>query len=263
MTDAGALEQLIGRWDAQQAAYITHREQRFDIMLDVLAHLCESSDRFDERGAHLTVLDLGCGPGSLSGRILARFPAAEVVGLDYDPLLLAIARSWLGGQYGARFMPVDADLASSGWEARLPEVQVDVVVSSTALHWLHPSELVATYATLGRLLSPGGIFLNADHLRFDPRSQPFLTEIAAADDERTQHEAHARGVQTWDAWWTDAVAIPDFAPHQAERERRFADRPPTPHAPLSLHLRALETAGFAETGTVWRHYDDVVVFARR
>jgi hypothetical protein len=54
-----------------------------------------------------------------------------------------------------------------------------------------------------------------------------------------------------------------LAAHEAGRTRRFADRPPTPHAPLDLHLSALRTAGFAETGVIWRLYDDVVVLARR
>ncbi len=250
-----AIEQLVQRWDDQQAAYITHREQRFDVVLDVLERLVNFSD------GELTVLDLACGPGSLAGRILDRLPDVRVVGVDYDPVLLAVADAWLGGRYGDRFTALDADLANPGWESKLPPVHA--AVSSTALHWLKPAELVAVYATLGDLLPSDGVFMNADHLRYDPRSQPFLTEAAAADDERTQRTARAAGAQTWDEWWADAVAIEELGQRLAERERRFADRPPTPHAPLELHLQALGTAGFAETGTIWRYYDDVVVFARR
>ena len=252
-----AVEQLVERWDDQQAAYVTHREQRFDIMLDVLGRTAAT------QGDAMTVVDLACGPGSLAGRILERFPAVQVIGVDYDPVLLTLADTWLGNRYGDRFTAVDADLARPGWETKLPPGPVHAAVSSTALHWLQPAELVALYATLGDLLPPDGVFLNADHLRYDPRSQPFLTEAAAADDERTQRTARGAGAQTWDEWWADAVALPELGRRLAERERRFADRPPTPHAPLGLHLEALGTAGFAETGTIWRYYDDVVVFARR
>ncbi|MGC4938643.1 class I SAM-dependent methyltransferase [Kribbella sp. DT2] len=249
-----AIEQLVQRWDDQQAAYITHREQRFEVMLDVIARLAAAED-----GGRLTVLDLACGPGSLAGRILERFPDVQVIGLDYDPVLLTLADTWLGD----RFTAVDADLARPGWETKLPPGPIHAAVSSTALHWLKPAELVAGYATLGTLLPSNGVFMNADHLRYDPQTQPFLTEAAAADDERTQRTARAAGAQTWDEWWADAVAVPALGERLAERERRFADRPPTPHAPLGLHLQALGTAGFAETGTIWRYYDDVVVFARR
>ncbi|RIQ18216.1 class I SAM-dependent methyltransferase [Jiangella rhizosphaerae] len=260
-----AVDALVRAWDDQQAAYINHREQRFDIVLDVVARHCATSADLGDDGAGLTVLDLACGPGSLSARVLDRLPAARVIGIDYDPVLLAIAAAWVGGRHGDRFTPVDADLAAPGWERRLPADggPVRAVVSSTALHWLEPAQLVALYGTLGALLPPDAVFLNADHLRYDPRTQPFLTAAAAADDARTQRAAHERGVPTWDEWWAGAVAVPEFGRHLAERERRFADRPPTPHAPLELHLQALATAGFAETGTVWRHYDDVVVLARR
>lgn len=258
-----AIEHLIGSWDEQQAAYITHREQRFDIMLDAIAQLLATSDdRFGADGTGLTVVDLACGPGSLSQRILDRFGGIRVIGIDYDPVLLTLARTWLGERHGDRFLGVDADLVGD-WRGALPAGAVQVAVSSTALHWLEPAELVALYAALGELLSPGGLFMNADHLRYAPDAQPFLTAVAAADDERTQRDAHAQGAQTWEQWWANAVDHPALGAHHAERERRFENRPPTPHAPLELHLNALRTAGFSETGVLWRHVDDVVVLARR
>lgn len=261
-SDTDELERLINSWEDQQAAYVTLREQRFAIMLDAIARLCEESADLDAEGAGLTVVDLGCGPGSLSQRVLDRFAAARVIGVDYDPLLLALAEARLSDQHGSRFTAVDADLAAPDWAAGLPAGPVQVAVSSTALHWLEPAQLVQLYGSLGALLPDGGMIMNADHLRYDPRAQPFLTRAAAADDERTQGEAHARGVRTWEQWWAEAVAVPALGRHHAERERRFADRPPPPHAPLEFHLQALRTSGFAEVGVVWRHYDDVVVFAR-
>lgn len=261
MTDT--IADLIRAWDDQQAAYITNREQRFQIMLDVIARACETSAAFGDDGAGLTVLDLACGPGSLSQRILDRFPAVRVVGIDYDPVLLAVASTWLGKRHGSRFTPVDADLAAPGWELLLPENRAHIAVSSTALHWLEPAQLVALYGTLGHVLEAGGVFMNADHLRYDPAAQPMLTDLATDDDKRTQRAAHAQGVPTWEEWWTDAIARPNLAAHNEERTRRFADRPPTPHAPLELHLSALRTAGFTETGVLWRLYDDVVILGRR
>lgn len=260
MTDE--ILRLIRDWDDQQAAYITHREQRFDVMLDAIARLCAASEHFSEDGTGMTAVDLACGPGSLSQRILDRFPGIRVIGIDYDPVLLALARASLSDRHSDRFVAIDADLVGD-WRAALPDRVVHVAVSSTALHWLEPSQLVALYADLGHLLPSGGLFMNADHLRYSPDTQPFLTDIAVADDERTQRAAHAEGVRAWDQWWTDAVTHPELGTHQAERERRFADRPPTPHASLELHLSALRAAGFAETGVLWRHYDDVVVLAQR
>ena len=257
------VERIVARWDDQQAAYITHREERFEIMLDVLAHAMASTEGVDSDGTGFVVVDLACGPGSLSRRVLDRFPGVSVIGVDFDPVLLSIATASLGHAHGSRFTPVDADLTDTMWTTRLPRTPVHAAVSSTALHWLEPGHLVGLYRVLGALLREGGVFLNADHLRFDPIAQPFLTEISRLDDERTQHAAHANGVLTWDEWWAEAIAVPAFGRHLLVREERFADRPPTPHAPLELHLQALRAGGVAEAGTVWRHYNDVVVLGRR
>ncbi len=260
--NANFFDTLVQSWDDQQAAYITHREQRFGIMLDAIAHLLGTSSEFGEDGSGLTALDLACGPGSLSQRLLDRFPAVRVIGIDYDPVLLRIAGTWLERRHPGRFTAVDADLAGA-WTETVESTPVHVAVSSTALHWLAPHQLVAVYERLGRLLPEDGLFLNGDHLRYDARGQQFLAAGAAADDARTQREAYADGVLTWDQWWDQTASAPELAALRAERERRFADRPPTADAPLELHLSALRTAGFREAGVLWRFWDDVVVLGRR
>ncbi|MFF0816177.1 class I SAM-dependent methyltransferase [Rhodococcus sp. NPDC003318] len=80
--------ELVERWDRQQAAYIADREVLFGVMLDALELAV---------GTDFTAVDLACGPGSLSGRILDRFPDARVVALDHDPMLLELAREHLAG----------------------------------------------------------------------------------------------------------------------------------------------------------------------
>src|SRR5690606_31287917 len=80
-------DEAVALWDAQQAAYIAEREQRFDVMLDVLSQ--ELGDR------EATILDLACGPGSLARRLVDALPHARVVAVDYDPVLLDLAREYL------------------------------------------------------------------------------------------------------------------------------------------------------------------------
>ncbi len=98
---AVSFSSLLDSWDRQQAAYIAEREARFNAQLDVLALAV---------GQDFHVLDLACGPGSLSLRILQRFPQARVTAIDLDPLLLAVARGALA-EYGDRIRILQADLA--------------------------------------------------------------------------------------------------------------------------------------------------------
>lgn len=245
-------DNLLERWDAQQAGYIAHREQRFTVMLEVL-ELALGNDP--------TVVDLGCGPGSLGLRVLERLPGSQVIAIDHDPVLMAIARQALA-PFADRARVVDADLCTPSWPSVLSGEQPNAMVSSTALHWLFPSQLVAVYRQVAELLPEGGVFLNADHFRFDDRA-PTLKRIAALHDTRTQEHATAAGAESWNIWWEAAKAHPVLAELVTERERRYADRGAPPTTAIDFHLAALAQAGFREAGPVWQYLDDYVVFARR
>ncbi|MCX6022053.1 MAG: class I SAM-dependent methyltransferase, partial [Chloroflexi bacterium] len=170
------------RWDAQQTYYVPGREARFNAMLDVLEALLP---------AEFVALDLACGPGSISQRLLARFPAAQAIALDLDPVLLALGQDVLGTAEG-RLRWVDASLLDDAWPASLGVEQVDAVLSTTALHWLPAANLVRMYQHLGALIRPGGVFLNGDHLAYPPH-QPTMQQAASAVKERRQAAAQARG----------------------------------------------------------------------
>lgn len=110
------------------------------------AHLAEPSERLlDELALRPDdrVVELGCGPGGLSQRILRRLGAGGVlVGVDSSAGLLAQARSRLAGQGPARFETVAADIAPLG-----PWLEgADVVVGRAVLHHVPMAECV-----LGRL----------------------------------------------------------------------------------------------------------------
>jgi len=244
--------ELLASWDRQQASYISQRESRFEMMLDAV-QLAVRDDGI--------VLDLASGPGSISARLLERMPQLSVIALDYDPVLLELGRRALR-HHGDRVGFVDADLFDPGWVAALGGVRPDAVLSSTALHWLPGHILARVYTDLAALLPAGGLFANADHLRF-AEGRPFFDALSRRDDERTQRVDRENGALDWDQWWTQLVAEPEFAALAPERARRFGERLPNSDLSLGFHVAALRTAGFAEAGPVWQHLDDYVVIAQR
>ena len=241
------------RWDAQQEGYVPEREARFAAMLDALAELLPAS---------FVALDLACGPGSISQRLLARFPRAQAIAVDIDPVMLAIGRGALG-TVGGRLRWIEADLASPGWLEALGDTQLDAVLSTTALHWLEPEPLARLYHDLGRLLRPGGLLLNGDHMAFSSPTPARLSE-RVLEQQWTDAAFAARGIETAEQWWEALGSEPAFAPLLTERAERFAGKRRQESPPgFDLHVAALRDAGFREVETIWQALSDRVLMAVR
>jgi trans-aconitate methyltransferase len=246
VTEGNALR-LIERWDAQQERYLPHREERFQTMLDVVER--------SAGGSGLRVLDLCCGPGSISRRVLDRFPDASILAVDMDPAHLELGRRTLDG----RVEWLDADLRGRDWTAGLEPGSFDAVLSATAIHWFQPEEVVALYRVLAELLREGGVFANADHL-------PVSSErVAALSQELLDSWQEARLAEGED-YYAYRDALREDATLRAlvdEGDRRFADKPPGIAAPVAFHREALEVAGFTAADEVWRHHSDAILVAFR
>lgn len=91
------------------------------------------------------VVDLGCGPGTLTATLAERWPGARVVGVDSSAEMVRAARE----RAVPRLELVEADIRS--YE---PDATVDVLVSNAALHWV--PEHLELLPRLAGFLSPGG-----------------------------------------------------------------------------------------------------------
>jgi SAM-dependent methyltransferase len=127
----------------------------------------------DQIGAHIPsqpggvrILDLATGEG-MGAAMLAR-EGFEVVGVDYDSVAIENARANFGNTGNLRFEVGDALTYSD-------EGGFDVVVSVCTMgHIVEHEEFLAN---VGRLLRPGGYFLNAPALQLDnPVGRTFLTQ---------------------------------------------------------------------------------------
>jgi SAM-dependent methyltransferase len=244
--DRDTAREWIERWDRQQEILLADREDRFAALIDAVQAAVDRPDPL--------VLDLGCGPGSLAVRLLARLPRATVIGSDADPVTLLLGRTAYGDVPGLRF--ADVDLRVAGWGDRLElERQPDAVVSTTALHWLTEPALRALYTELADILRPGGIFLDGDHLRLDEEEYSVLARLdrvlCEQEDKRRFPGGHA---ENWSGWWDAVAADPALASAAAERAGRHVevDHHASGARKLATHVDALRDAGFAEIGTLWQ-----------
>lgn len=242
------------RWDQQQRVYLPDREERFTIMMDVLEVLLPEQ---------FVAIDLACGPGSISQRLLTRFPQARSIAVDFDPVLLTLGQHVLSDMQN-RLRWVEADLRDPSWVTQLGEAQVDAVLSTTALHWLPSATLVQLYQQLAQLVRPGGVFMNGDHLAFAPSLSTFRKAIEEIQKRRLSEALHHPKVEDWTAWWNALKREAGMEALFAERERRFINRTHSETETLAeLHEAALRDAGFREVGVIWQNMDNRIVLAVR
>ncbi|WP_069886172.1 class I SAM-dependent methyltransferase [Streptomyces luteocolor] len=233
-------------WDRQQQWYLPDREERFRIMLDMVEAVVGTAPR---------VLDLACGTGSITDRLLQRFPDATSVGVDLDPALLTIAEGTFADDDRVTF--VTADLKDPDWTAALPHDTYDAVLTATALHWLHSGPLATLYGQLAGLVRDGGVFMNADHMP-DPAT-PRLNAAESALRHRRMDREKAEGVLDWKEWWQLAAQNPVLAGPTAKRFEIYGDHADGDMPSAEWHALTLREAGFSEARPVWASPADAVV----
>ncbi|GAB3997676.1 trans-aconitate 2-methyltransferase [Nocardioides marmoraquaticus] len=155
-------------WDPDR--YLQFGDHRSRPFLDLLARVGAVEPA--------TVVDLGCGPGTLTRLLAERWPAAQVLGVDSSPEMVARAEptSRLAFEVG--------DLRD--WE---PDAPVDVLLTNATLQWV-PDHLDLLPRLLDRV-APGGWFAMQVPGNFAAPSHALLHQLAA----EAPYDAHVREVE--------------------------------------------------------------------
>lgn len=112
-----------------------------------------------------TVVDVGCGTGTFALALKERRPDVEVVGVDGDGEILALARA----KSGTSRIEWREGLAQ---ELPLPAESADVATTSLVLHHLLPEDKRKALVEMRRILKPGGRLHVAD---WGPPSDPLMS----------------------------------------------------------------------------------------
>ena len=163
-------------WDPQR--YLAYADERRRPFVELLARVDAETPR--------TVVDLGCGPGTLTRLLAERWPQAQVTGIDSSAPMIAAARE-LGSS--VRFEVGDVRT----WVDEAWPRSVDVLVSNATLQWV-PGHLDLLPGLLDAV-APGGWLAFQVPGNFDQPSHTIRAELAA----EAPYAAHTAGVARPDA----------------------------------------------------------------
>ncbi|MEV7218409.1 class I SAM-dependent methyltransferase [Streptomyces sp. NPDC093681] len=211
-------------------AFVPRRTEQFDIVCDLLGELPRPS-----------IVELGCGDGRLTERLLGRLHHTRVAAVDASAGMLALARTRLAGFTGR----VTLRRAAMEEDTALADGPHGAVVTSLAVHHLDDRAKQALYRRVRGVLAPGGVFVMADLVA---PVGPAPLALAAA---RWDAEVHAAD---------PAAAVPfESARWNTFRYPDPVDRP----SPVGAHLNRLARAGFRDVDVCWLYAGHAVFHARR
>jgi trans-aconitate 2-methyltransferase len=181
-----------------------------------------------------TVLDAGCGSGSVTFDLLQQLPRGKIYAVDASADMIAkITRSIAERaatnacpEPSRRVIPIRADLT----DFDLPE-QVDCVFSNAVLHWIRDDDPL--FACLFRATKPGGrlraqcggagnierLMAAVDAVRARP---PFAPHLRAGRDSRKYRSPEAARAAMERAGWRDVRASTFASPVQFDSEEDAA-----------------------------------------
>jgi len=214
-------------------SHFEEEAEAFDkTILKLIPHYTEMIDALVlsipfNRDEPISVIDLGCGTGTVARKIKDAFPNARISCLDIAENMINIAKKKLGGR---------ADCYVSDFYKFEFDKKYDVIVSSLALHHLaNDEDKKMFYRKIYDALNDNGVFYNAD--------------VVLGSSDRLQDLYLAK----WKAFMNRSVSL-DEIENKWMVNYRTEDRPTR----LMNHLNWLRDIGLGDVDVVWKYYNFAV-----
>ncbi len=204
---------------------------KYDEMLDVLVGCIASANN--------RILELGCGTGELSLKVLERYPSASVVAVDYSPRMLDFARAKIeSAGYAARWTGIELDFGEWANNPNFSGLgdKFNSGISSLAIHHLEDEMKLKLFGRIRESLNAGGCFWNADPLLAESAAIKDIYQAAREDWALSQGETLAQIRANVGTSVSYGYSNPDRL------------------ATLSAQLEMLINAGFESVAVPWKYY---------
>lgn len=204
---------------------------RYDEILDTVGFCLPKSSQ--------SILELGCGTGELSLKLLQKFPSARIVAVDYSPRMLSYARSKIeAAGYADRWTEIQADFGEWAIDPKTTSIgnSFDACVSSLAIHHLKDEMKLKLFHRIRASLNAGGAFWNADPIL--PESE-FVGQLYQAARE---------------TWATQQGTTLAEIRAKIGKTTTYGHSDRDQLATLEDHLQMLSQAGFQTVAVPWKYF---------
>ncbi|MCL2626298.1 MAG: class I SAM-dependent methyltransferase [Cystobacterineae bacterium] len=219
-------------------AHFEEEAEAFDVVIQkLIPHYMEMVDILVsvipfQKNSRFSVMDLGCGTGTLAATLKAHFPNIEITCVDIAEKMLEIAKAKIGGTLNC----IQADFNHFEFPGRY-----ECMVSSLALHHLEDdNDKFRFYKKIYSALADGGLFVNLD--------------VVLGSDESLQKIYMAK----WKEFMRKNVSEEEISnkwlpAYVAE------DRP----AKLLTHLDMLRECGFSCVDVIYKYFNYAVYMGKK
>lgn len=204
---------------------------KYDEMLDVLVGCIASANN--------RILELGCGTGELTLKILERYPSAEIVAVDYSARMLDFARAKIeSAGYAARWTGIELDFGEWANNPNFSGLgdKFNACISSLAIHHLEDEMKLKLFQRIRESLNASGCFWNADPLLAESAGMKDIYQAAREDWALSQGETLAQIRANVGTSVSYGYSNPDRL------------------ATLSAQLEMLGSSGFETVAVPWKYY---------
>lgn len=122
----------------------------YEFMLDIVTEAVPFNKK-----SKLKIIDLGCGTGNLSKKVISAYPKSHLTCLDMSENMIKMAKVKFEKFPGTIFWL--GDIREFDYSKKY-----DVIISSMVLHHVEGTEKIKFYRKLHKALKNDGIFLNID-----------------------------------------------------------------------------------------------------
>ncbi len=196
----------------------------------------------------LRFADLGCGGGILASALLAEYPEAVGVLVDFSAAMINEACAQLS-RHAAKLTFINADLREKAWFQKItPLGPFDAIVSGCAIHHFSDGRKRELYTEILDLLVPGGLFINIEHVS---SSTPWVASISDQLHDDSVHAFHnAKGsTKTREEVARELV-------HRPDQQANLL-------APVEVQCEWLRECGFQDVDCYFKVFERAVFGGRR